>query len=62
MSDKLQIRPAPNPDTVAQWSPKTKEWSIVVEGQWVRLDYLIDSLINMRIALNNQFKGQKKVP
>jgi hypothetical protein len=41
---------------VAQYNPETKEWSIVVEGQWVRIDHLIESLIEMRTILDKEFK------
>lgn len=55
--DQLKVRPAPSNGIVAQYNNETKEWSIVVEGQWVRIDYLIESLINMRTILDKSFKS-----
>ncbi len=60
---KLEIRIPPEPNTIAQWDATAKEWSIVVDGQWVRLDYLIESLITMRALLDKRkFQLGGKVP
>ena len=45
------------PKTVAQYDPSSDEWSILIDDQWVRLDYLIDSLVEMRSILKSQFSN-----
>ena len=55
-SGELRIRHNPSNGIVAQYNQETKEWSIVVEGQWVRIDHLIESLIDMRTILDKEFK------
>lgn len=53
---------APEPKTIAQFNSESREWEILIDDQWVSLSHLIDSLVEMHIILQEQYKDKLQRP
>ncbi len=56
--DRLKFSSPEPPPAVAQFNAESREWEILIDDQWVSLSHLIDSLIEMRTILQEQYKDK----
>ena len=52
--DRLKFSQEEPPPVVAQFNPELGDWEILVQDQWVSISHIIDSLVEVRTALQQQ--------